>query len=100
MLIFDRMNSFKTLVDRNVLTSKHFSPDDQPMQQAALFTLSGVASIMINHWSVKPEDNLKQFQQIMKGSLQDGMYFGTGPLRHHEKKQLDLSQIKREPSAE
>ena len=28
MIIFDRMNSLKTLVDRNVLTSKHFSPDD------------------------------------------------------------------------
>ena len=32
MVIFDRMNSYKTLVDRNVLTSKHFSPDEQPMQ--------------------------------------------------------------------
>jgi hypothetical protein len=28
MVVFDRMNSLKTLVDRNVLTSKHFSPDD------------------------------------------------------------------------
>jgi len=28
MIILDRMNTFKTLVDRNVLTSKHFSPDD------------------------------------------------------------------------
>ena len=28
MVIFDRMNSFKTLVDRNVLTSKHYSPDE------------------------------------------------------------------------
>jgi len=28
MAIFDRMNSYKTLIDRNVLTSKHFSPDE------------------------------------------------------------------------
>ena len=28
MVILDRMNSFKTLIDRNVLTSKHFSPDE------------------------------------------------------------------------
>ena len=59
MVIFDRMNSFKTLVDRNVLTSKHFSPDEQPMQQAALFTLCDVSSIVINHWSTNPEDNLE-----------------------------------------
>lgn len=60
MVIFDRMNSYKTLVDRNVLTSKHFSPDEQPMQQAALFTLCDVSSIVINHWSTRPEDNLEQ----------------------------------------
>lgn len=28
MIIFDRMNSFKTLVDRNVVTSKHFVPSE------------------------------------------------------------------------
>ena len=60
MVIFDRMNSYKTLIDRNVLTSKHFSPDEQPMQQAALFTLCDVSSIVINHWSTRPEDNLEQ----------------------------------------
>jgi hypothetical protein len=86
MVIFDRMNSLKTLVDRNVMTSKHFSPDDQPMQQAALFSLCGVASITINHWSVKPEDTLKQFQTIMKGSLAEGVYFGTAALKMQEKR--------------
>ena len=30
MLVFDRMNSFKQLIDRNVLTSKHFVPNEQP----------------------------------------------------------------------
>lgn len=28
MVIFDRMNSYKTLVDRAVLTSRHFVPDE------------------------------------------------------------------------
>jgi hypothetical protein len=32
MIIFDRMNSYKTLVDRNVVTSKHFVPSEQPQQ--------------------------------------------------------------------
>ena len=60
MVILDRMNSYKTLIDRNVLTSKHFSPDEQPMQQAALFTLCDVSTIVVNHWSTRPEDNFEQ----------------------------------------
>ena len=76
MVIFDRMNSFKTLIDRNMLTSKHFSPDEQPMQQAALFTLCDVSSITVNHWSTRPEDNLEQMQGLMKGTLQEGLYLG------------------------
>lgn len=31
MVIFDRMNTFKTLIDRQMLTSKHYQADDQPM---------------------------------------------------------------------
>lgn len=42
MIIFDRMNSFKTLVDREVVTSKHFVPSEQPMQEAILFSLCGI----------------------------------------------------------
>lgn len=36
----------------------------------------------------------------MKGSLQEGIYFGTGSLRQQEKRQMELSLIKREPSQE
>lgn len=32
MVIFDRMNTFKTLIDRQMLTSKHYQSDEQPMQ--------------------------------------------------------------------
>ena len=77
MVIFDRMNSYKTLIDRNVLTSKHFSPDEQPMQQAALFTLCDVSSIVINHWSTRPEDNFDQMQNLMRGTLTEGHYLGN-----------------------
>ena len=51
MLVFDRMNTFKQLVDRQVLTSQHYTPDEQPQQLIALFTLAGVNSIVINNWS-------------------------------------------------
>lgn len=77
MAIFDRLNSFKALVDRNVLTSKHFSPDEQPMQQAALFTLCGVSTIVINHWSTKPEDAMVQLEDLMRGTFQEGSYLGS-----------------------
>lgn len=71
------------------------------MQQAALFSLAGVASITINHWSVKPEDNLKQFNSIVKGSLQDGLYLGTAALKQQEKRNADIAASpKREPSQE
>ena len=85
MVIMDRMNSYKTLIDRNVLTSKHFSPDEQPMEQVALFSLCGVSSILINHWSTTPEANLDKFKSIMKGALGDGTYFGSASLRKAQK---------------
>ncbi len=46
MIIFDRMNSYKTLIDRSVVTSRHYVPSEQPMQEAALFPLAGVQTIV------------------------------------------------------
>ena len=77
MLIFDRMNSFKTLIDRNVVTSRHFIPSEQPMQEAALFSLCGVQTVVTNHWATKPEDNLEIFEKLLRGSLQEGIYLGA-----------------------
>lgn len=85
MVIFDRMNTFKTLVDRQNLTSKHYQADEQPSQIIALMTLAGVNSIVINNWSTTPEDNLKQYEHVMKSVLQDGNYLGTYGLRKHFK---------------
>ena len=28
------------------------------MQQAALFTLCDVSTVVVNHWSTRPEDNM------------------------------------------
>lgn len=32
MVIIDRMNTYKTLIDRGVLTSQHYIPNEQPLQ--------------------------------------------------------------------
>jgi len=77
MVIFDRMNSFKQLVDRNVLTSKHFVPNDQPYQTAALYSLCGVSSVTLNHWSLRPEENFEAFKSFFRGALTDGVYLGA-----------------------
>lgn len=81
MVIFDRMNSFKTLVDRSVMTSKHFTADEQPIQQVVLFTLCGVSSIVINNWSTTPEANMEQFESLIRSSLTDGLYLGSAGMR-------------------
>ena len=85
MVIFDRMNTFKTLIDRQMLTSKHFSSDEQPMQQLALFTLNGVNSIVINNWAITPESSFEQMDHLMRYTLQEGTYLGTTGLRKHFK---------------
>ena len=51
------------------------------MQQAALFTLCDVSSIVINHWSTRPEDNLDQMQALMRGTLTEGLYLGNYALK-------------------
>lgn len=82
MVIFDRMNSYKTLVDRNVVTSPHFVPSEQPMQEAVLFSLCGVQTIITNHWATKPEDNLELFQELLRGCLSEGLYLGAALKRY------------------
>lgn len=83
MVIFDRMNTNKLLVDRSTITSKHFSADNQPLQQVVLFTLCGVSSIVINNWSTTPESNLEHLEKVLKSSVSDGIYLGTTGLRKH-----------------
>ena len=82
MIIFDRMNTYKTLIDRNVVTSPHFVPSEQPMQEAVLFSLCGVQTVVTNHWATKPENNLELFDALLRGSLTDGLYLGASAKRH------------------
>lgn len=96
MIIFDRMNSFKTLVDRNVVTSRHFVPSEQPVQEAALFSLCGVNTIVTNHWSTKPENNLELFDQLLRGVLTDGLYMGASLKRYWETYAVEVQDL--EPS--
>lgn len=84
MIIFDRMNTYKNLIDRNVLTSKHFVPDEQPMQQVALFSLCGVSTVVTNHWSTTPEASYESFEKMMRTTLGDGTYVGSGSARKHQ----------------
>ena len=93
MIIFDRMNSFKTLVDRNVVTSRHFVPSEQPIQQAALFSLCGVSTIITNHWSTKPENNLEVFEKVLRGTLTDGLYLGAAIKRYWENYLIEVQDL-------
>ena len=54
------------------------------MQQAALFSLCGVSSIVINHWSTTPEANFASFESLMRTSLADGIYVGSASARKHK----------------
>ena len=93
MIIFDRMNSYKTLVDRGVVTSRHFVPSEQPRQEAALFTLCGVSSIITNHWSTRPENQLELFEKLLRISLTDGIYLGGALRKHWSDYALDVGNI-------
>jgi len=93
MIIFDRMNSYKTLVDRNVVTSRHFVPSEQPLQAAALFSLCGVNTIVTNHWATKPEDNLEMFDKLLRGVLTDGLYLGASLKKHWQSYALEVADL-------
>lgn len=68
MVILDRMNTYKTLVDRGILTSQHYIPNQQPLNMAALYSLCGVATVITNLWAVKPEVNFEIMQNIFKSA--------------------------------
>lgn len=87
------MNSYKTLVDRNVVTSRHFVPSEQPSQEAALFSLCGVQTVVTNHWSTKPEEQLEIFEKFMKGVLSDGLYLGASLPRHYSNYDMEMDAL-------
>jgi hypothetical protein len=91
MIIFDRMNSYKTLIDRNVVTSRHFVPSEQPMQEAALFSLCGVNTVITNHWATKPEDNLKIFESLLNGAMREQIYLGAAVKKQWNDLEADIN---------
>lgn len=46
-------------------------------------TLAGVNSVVTNNWSTTPENNLEQFELLMRSVLTEGIYLGTTGLRKH-----------------
>jgi hypothetical protein len=97
--IFDKMNSFKAYVDRTVLTSNHFSPIDQPRQTAALFSLCGLSSITVNHWSVKPEENFEIYKTMVKTAMTEGTYLGASLRKYKAKTERpELEEGQEEPT--
>ena len=85
----DRMNTFKTMIDRNILTSKYYMPNEQPTHQAALFSLCGVASVVTHHWATKPEATFEAFQSLLKGTLVDGTYMGAALRKYRQQPSSD-----------
>ena len=65
-------------------------PSEQPLQEAALFSLCGIQTIITNHWSTKPEDNLEIFTKLLSNSLTDGLYLGAGVKKHWKDLQMSL----------
>lgn len=76
-VILDRMNSYKPLIEKDVLTSKHFKEKDQPDQTAALFSVLGMNSILINQWAISPEENMRIYRDILNEIGVKGKYIGA-----------------------
>lgn len=88
------MNSFKTLINKDVLTSKHFNNTDQPLQAAALFSALGVNYIGLNQWSTTPEENLEVYNRITDECLKEGVYLGAG-LRKYREGEKEVAQVEK-----
>jgi hypothetical protein len=58
LIIFERMNTLKTLVDRNSFTNSSYMLNDQPLQTIMLLLSSSPISICINRYSLTPEQNI------------------------------------------
>lgn len=63
------------------------------MQEAILFSLCGVSTIITNHWSTKPENNLEIFRELLKGSATDGIYLGAALKRYWENYHMDKKDL-------
>lgn len=83
-IIFDRMNSYKPLIDKEVLTSVHFQNQEQPTQTAALFSILGLNTVVLNQWALTPEENLNLFKTILEETGGEGTYVAAGLRKYKE----------------
>ena len=86
MLLFDRMNAEKVLVDRNSLLSAHYQLSEQPVQIAALLTLIGVNYFGLNQFAMKTEETIQQYECILKDCIKGdgGVYLGAGLKKYRD----------------
>jgi len=73
-LVFDRINAKKSTIMK--FDSLEKNPDkillhEQPMQTAGLLTAVGTSFIMINQWSIRPEDTMKAMSYFFKMAGED-----------------------------
>jgi hypothetical protein len=52
-----------------------------------------VSTIVTNHWSTKPENNLETFDKLLRGVLTDGLYIGAALKRHWEHALAEVSDL-------
>lgn len=96
-IILDRMNSFKPLINKDVLTSKYYKEKQEPEQTAALLTILGLNSIVVNQWAISPEENTRIFKHMLTQMGTEGRYIGAS-IQKHEK---EISEtIKNEEGAD
>jgi hypothetical protein len=62
-----------------------------------LFSLCGVNTIVTNHWATKPEDNLKIFEELLAGSLSEGIYLGGSVKKSWNRLQTEIESDQEAP---
>jgi hypothetical protein len=83
------MNSLKSLVNRNALQSKHARITEQPALTAALLSLVGVNTIILNHWAVKPEENLNLYKSLLSQACTENIYLGASLRKYREPEKVE-----------
>ena len=63
-IILDRMSTFK--MDNEVLISPHFTNQNQPTQLAALLSMVGINTLIINQWAVSENENFKILKTLIE----------------------------------
>ena len=79
-VVMDRINSRKSTIEKFEALEPH--PEkvfmhEQPLQTLALLTALGSSFIMMNHLPIKPEEDIKAMESLLK-CASEGNYLGRG----------------------